>query len=360
MMQPLGYHCIEYHNGESESAAAEKVQMLTKDELYAMTGRHDKTAFHGNTAVLGSPQWTEFDKRLKAALPRYIKDGDIVCHPFGRAHQDLVKMFPQAHHVETGIGYPDMDFGAFRIFESYAWMHYHYGKTLHFDHNGRLCFGSDQLPVQGCGGKEYNWIVPNYFDLDDWDYQPNQGKYLLYYGRICSEKGLDVIKAIAEAIDEEILVAGQGSLEQWKHPRLKYIGPVTGKARSALVGNAKALLMPTRYIEPFGGAGVEGQLCGTPLIASNFGCFAETIEHGVSGYRCNTLGDYLDAIKLVSGGKISRFKTADRARKMYSMEACAKRFDAIFEQIADLRRPGNDPLGNGWYHRKGHVVHLPY
>jgi glycosyltransferase involved in cell wall biosynthesis len=360
MMQPLGYRCIEYHNGTSESAAENKVQILTEEELFSYTGKHQKTAFHGNTAVLGSRQWTEFDKRLKTILPTKLKDGDIVCHPFGRAHMDLVKMFPNVYHVETGIGYPDADFGAFRIFESYAWMHYHYGKTLHFDGSGRLCFGTDNLPVQGSGGKEYNWIVPNYFDLDDWDYRPNPGKYLLYYGRICPEKGLDVVKAIADAIDEEIWVAGQGSIDPWKHPRLKYIGPVTGKARSELVGNAKALLMPTRYIEPFGGAGVEGQLCGTPLIASNFGCFAETVEHGKSGYRCNTLGDYVEAIQMVNEGRISRAYTAQRAQNLYSMEACAKRFDAIFEQIADLRRPGDDPLGSGWYHRKGHIVHLPY
>ena len=358
MMQPLGYNVIEYSNGDSESEAKTKVQILTKEELDRFTGRHDKTAFHGNTAVLGSPQWSEFDKRVKAELAKRLKDGDIVCHPFGRSHMDLVKMFTNVYHVETGIGYPDPDFGAFRIFESYAWMHYHYGKTLHYDGNGRVCYNTDHTPVVGTGGKEYNWIVPNYFDLDDWPLNPNKGKYFIYYGRICQEKGLDVIKAIADNSDHKILVAGQGSIDPWKHKNLEYIGPVTGKARGELLGGAKALLMPTRYIEPFGGAGVEGQLCGAALISSNFGCFAETVEHGRTGYRCNTLGDYLEAMDLVDQGKIDRLYTSERAQRLYSMEACAKKFDLIFRQIHDLRRPPNDPEGSGWYYRKGRTIHM--
>ena len=358
MMQPYGYECIEYSNGESQTTADTKVQMLTEEELNRFAGKHEKTAFHGNTAVIGSPHWNEFDRRLKAALPKYVNDGDIICHPFGRAHADLVRMYPKAHHVETGIGYPDNDFGCYRIFESYAWMHYHLGKTMHFDGNGRVIHNQDNLPVIGTGGKDYCWIVPNYFDLDDWDFNPNPGKYFLYYGRICPEKGLDVVKAIAECIDEEILVAGQGDPKPWAHKNLKYVGPVTGKARSELLGNAKALLMPTRYIEPCGGAGVEGQLCGAALIATDYGCFAETLQHGVTGYRCHTLGDWLDALKKVNAGEINRFATRDRAAKLYSLDTCAKRYDAIFQQIADLRRPANDPEGSGWYHRKGHMVHV--
>lgn len=360
MMNPLGYNTIMYANEAADTKATEQVEMLTIDELERMSGKHEKTAFHGNTAVIGSPHWVEFDKRLKIALAKRVKPQDIIVHPFGRAHADIVGLFPNQFHLESGIGYPDPDFGAFRIFESYAWMHYHYGKTLHYDQNGKVTMDGNGIPILGTNGKDYNWIVPNYFDLEDWDYNPNPGKYFLYYGRICSEKGLDVIRAIAEKVNEPILLAGQGDPAPWSHPNLKYIGPVIGKARSDLLGNAKALLMPTRYIEPFGGAGVEGQLCGTPLISSNFGCFAETVEHGKSGYRCNTLGDYLDAMDMVQNCTISREYTANRARTLYSLETCAKRYDAIIQQIMDLSRPANDPTGSGWYQRKGHMVHLPY
>jgi glycosyltransferase involved in cell wall biosynthesis len=47
--------------------------------------------------------------------------------------------------------------------------------------------------------------------------------------------------------------------------------------------------MPRCYIEPFGGSGVEVLLCGTPLIAVDYGAFTETIIDGVNGFRCHTL-----------------------------------------------------------------------
>lgn len=356
MMQPLGYPVIEYGNEGSTSAAATKVKILTRNELEQSTGKHEKSSFHGNTAVIGTPHWTEFDKRLKEELKKHVKKGDIICHPFGRAHADVVKLFPDQYHAETGIGYPDNDFGAFRIFESYAWMHYHLGKKLHFDANGRVVHNQDNLPVVGEGGKDYMWVVPNYFDLEDWPYNPNRGEYLLYYGRICPEKGLDTIKAIADYIDEDIHLVGQGDPKPWAHSRLKYRGPVTGRARADVVGRAKCLLMPTRYIEPFGGAGVEGQLTGAPLLAVGYGCFSETLVHGVTGFNCHTLGDWLEAIKLVNSGHFDRKAISDRARKLYSMETCAKKFDAIFQMISDLGRPANDPMGSGWYNLTGHMI----
>ena len=358
MMQPLGYECFEYANGESESDANNKVMILSKDELHLLAGKREHAGFHGNTAVVGSPHWIEFDKRLKVELSKRVKKHDIICHPFGRAHADLVKLYPEQYHVETGIGYPDVDFGAFRIFESSAWMHYHLGKKLHFDGSGRIIHNSDNLPVVGEGGKDYMWIVPNYFDLNDWPFNPNKGEYLLYYGRICPEKGLDVVKAIADNINEKIILAGQGDASTWKHKNLEYIGPVVGAERGKLLGKAKALLMPTRYIEPFGGAGVEGQLCGAALLASSFGCFSETLVHGLTGYNCHTLGDWLDAINNVNAGKIDRQYTSDRAKRLYSLQTCAKRFDAIFMQISDLSLPANTPEGSGWYHLNGHMVHV--
>ncbi len=47
------------------------------------------------------------------------------------------------------------------------------------------------------------------------------------------------------------------------------------------------MIIQSDYIS---GAGVEAMLCGTPLLGSNYGAFQETIIHGVTGFRCNTLG----------------------------------------------------------------------
>ncbi len=86
--------------------------------------------------------------------------------------------------------------------------------------------------------------------------------------------------------------------------------------------------------------GVEGQLCGTPLLGSDFGAFSETIQHGFNGFRCKTLGDWLHAIRKV--GDLDRRAIAETARANYSLETVGRQMDKIFRQIEGLN-------GEGWY-----------
>ena len=138
-------------------------------------------------------------------------------------------------------------------------------------------------------------------------------------------------------------MCGQGDPTPYEGlPNLVYKEPLHGKARSEFLGNAMAVLMPTRYVEPFGGVTVEAELCGTPVIGSSYGSFTETIEHGLTGFNCRTLGDYLAAIEKIEDGWISREYVRDFAVSKYDMYKLAKNYDDVFQQIHDLKR-------NGWY-----------
>jgi glycosyltransferase involved in cell wall biosynthesis len=92
------------------------------------------------------------------------------------------------------------------------------------------------------------------------------------------------------------------------------------------------------FIEPFCGSAVEAQLCGTPVVTAGYGAFWETVEDGVTGYRCNILADYVGAIRRAF--TLDRRTVAARARALYSLETVGKTYDAIFHNIADLRGPG--------------------
>ena len=81
-------------------------------------------------------------------------------------------------------------------------------------------------------------------------------------------------------------------------PNLVFKGPIFGDERVDVVGRARCMLMPTVFIEPFGFSGIEAQLCGVPLIATSYGAFQETVVEGVTGYRCHTLADWVEAIRL--------------------------------------------------------------
>jgi glycosyltransferase involved in cell wall biosynthesis len=325
MMKQYGYEVIEYANEGSESEADEKVVMLTKDRLTELTGKKDEKAFHGDLAAIGTPHHREFEAKLITEIQKRIKPKDIVCHPFGHAHQAVKNSLPGHTHVETGIGYPTLMPGTIRIFESYAWRHFHAGK----DKNNQ--------------GKHFEFVIPNYFEINDWVPKYEPGSYYAFLGRIDSCKGLDTILEIARKLPEDgpkIILHGQGDHTKWLHPNIEYRGPLKGDARSEFMRNAICSLMPTNFIEPFGGSGVEGLLCGTPLIGTDYGAFTETIKHGVNGFRCHTLGDWMQALK--DAPSLDRKKIADEARATYSLEACGKMYDKAFEIIYSL-------YGSGWY-----------
>ena len=320
MMQRQGYTVIEYSNAGSESTADEHVVMLGISEFNTLYHRSE-TDFHGNDATVGSAGHQLFEQRLIPALRERLQPEDIICHPFGHAHQQLMVEFPEYQHVETGIGYPTLMPNSFRIFESYAWMHYHQGK-------------------EGRNGKNYEWVVPNYYDLDDWEPSYEHGQYLAFLGRITPLKGIDTIKAIADHSPWPIVLHGQGDPSPWSHPNIDYQGPIAGTARSDFLRNARALLAPTVFTEPFCGMAVEAMLCGTPVVAVDYGAMTETVIEGVSGYRCHTLQDWLDGIH--AAGELDRRIIAEIARGKWSLEACSKRYDKIFRQLNGLYR-------SGWY-----------
>ena len=320
MLQRQGYTVIEYSNAGSEGGADEHVEMLSLDEFTRLYNR-SATDFHGNDATVGSEGHQLFEQRLIPAMRERLQPEDIICHPFGHAHQQLMAEFPGHQHVETGIGYPTLMPNSFRIFESYAWMHYHQGK-------------------EGRNGKNYEWVVPNYYDLDDWEPSYAPGEYLAFLGRITPLKGIDTIKAIADFSPWPIVLHGQGDPAPWAHPNIEYRGPISGRERSEFLRNARALLAPTVFTEPFCGMAVEAMLCGTPVVAVDYGAMTETVTEGVMGYRCHTLQDWIDSIHAV--GELDRRTIAAIARAKWSLNACGARYDKIFRQLNDLYR-------RGWY-----------
>lgn len=320
-----GWEVIEYANEGSESEANEHVVILGTERFNKLKELYKKEQPH-EVASMDSSLYKEFCNRLYFELANRVSSRDIICHPFGITHGYLKEQFPQAYHVEIGIGYTEC-FADFRVYETYQWWAWHQGKEQKH-------------------GNAYQWVCPMAYDLDEWEPNHIPQDYLLYFGRVIECKGLQIVKEIAKRVDCPVKVVGSADpafLSAYLSDapsNLEYSPPVTGLARSQLLANAKAMLMPTLYCEPFGGAGVEGTLCGTPLIASDFGAFAETVQHGVNGYRCKTLGDWLEAVRNVHA--LDRRFIAQDARNKYSLLSCGSQMDKVFRQIGDLS-------DKGWY-----------
>lgn len=324
MMKALGYETILYSVGQPDNPEgwSAVVEVMTPEEQQGFLGYdplNTGSKFIGDAANVGSPLYQEFNRRLMGLLNANVTGDDIICLTFGHAHMGALDERLMRHAVETGIGYPTCCTG-WRIYESHAWMNWHQGKE---QRNPWLS----------------EWVVPNYFDVSHWPERTDDltTGYVLYFGRIDAIKGLNVVWQLAKARpDVEFVICGQGDASPWlTEPNITYLPPVHGMQRAELMHGARCVLMPTQYVEPFGGVSIEAMLTGTPCLTSDHSVFVETIP---APLRSRTLADWLTALEVAETWDGNALRQTAIAR--FGMEAVGKQFDAIFRTIPAMRRDG--------------------
>lgn len=326
MLKSLGHTVYFYGVEGSEVVCDHFIEVSTQEILRKTYGDYDRSTsfFLQNPNDLAH---RTFNRNAIDAIRKNKEDQDILLCPMG-SYQKPIADATGLLAVESGIGYTGV-FSNYRVFESYAWMHYIYGL----------------LNIQD--GQWYDAVIPNYFDPDDFPFQEEKKDYLLYFGRIISRKGVDVASQVAKATGHKLYLVGQGSLDNpgeglhlSDEPHIIYHPAVGPEKRAELLRNAKAVLMPTYYLEPFGGVNVEAQLCGTPVITSDWGAFPETVLHGITGYRCRTMEEFCWAVRNID--RIDPKNCRAWAEENYSMERIAKMYEEYFQRIHRL-------FYRGWY-----------
>ncbi len=188
---------------------------------------------------------------------------------------------------------------------------------------------------------DYIATVHHGIDTGSFTFNPEpKGDYLLYYGRIHQDKGTKEAVEIARALDARLILAGiiqdQGYFDLHVKPYLKegkieYIGSVGADRRDDLLGNARALLHPIHFSEPFGLSVVEAMACGTPVIAFNKGSMPELIVPGVNGNLAENLEEAIEQVRNVEA--IPRRSCREHVEKYFTKEVMARRYIEVYKTI---------------------------
>jgi glycosyltransferase involved in cell wall biosynthesis len=327
MMRPFGYEVIHYGVAGAESGADEQVDVMGQDEHQALLGHpyHAQNAtggFYGDDAVDESAVYRQFNLYLREHLKERVQPGDLILLPFGHAHGAAVRGLPVlkagAGAIESGIGYLDCLL-PWRIYESESCKHMAMGKEGRWgvhEHSPRLEF-----------------VCPNYYDPDEWP-EGDGGDAIVYLGRLTEGKGLRIVLDVARARpDVPFRIAGQGDISQFGPvpDNVEVLGPLTD--RRDYLGNARAILAPSRYPEPFCGVVVEAALCGTPAITTSFGAMTETVEQGQTGFRGQTMREWLDAVDAVTA--LDRGYVRQRAQARYTLAAVGREYHRAFQVVQE-------------------------
>ncbi len=324
MIKQYGHTVYFYGVEGSEVDCDEFIEVSTQEVLKENYGEYDRSTSFFKENQDDAAHKIFCSNAINAINERKQSDDILLC-PMG-GYQKYISDAVDLLTVESGIGYYGV-FSQYRIFESYAWMHFIYGLNNIND---------------GCW---YDAVIPNYFEIEAFPFQEKKKDYLLYFGRIISRKGVQLASDVAKATGHELYIVGQGSLDNpdervflKNEKHINYRPAVGPEERAELMGNAKAVLMPTYYLEPFGGVNVEAQLCGTPVITTDWGAFPETVIHGVTGYRCRVFEEFCWAVNNID--KISPFKCREWAEKNYSMERVGKMYEEYFQRVHKLHNIG--------------------
>lgn len=179
-----------------------------------------------------------------------------------------------------------------------------------------------------------------------------KGKFILYFGRISPEKGIDTLIRAYLALDppEELVVAGasydgcaealQASIPPDKRAKIRFTGFVDGESLTRLVASALVTVVPSRWYDNAPFAVLESLLLGTPVLGAAIGGIPETIIPGVTGelFTPDDAGNLAAKLAAILADRPGLVRMGEAARHdAQTRLGVAQHFDALTSLFIRLR-----------------------
>lgn len=319
MMKMRGHTVFLYAGDQNEAPCDELITCITEDERREVVGGKHFVHAPFDPSL---PHWIRFNDNVITGIKARARPDDFICVIGGSCNKQIADALPHMMTVEFGIGYGGT-FAKYRVWESYAWMHTCYGASA----------GGN--PNAAKGDHWFDTVIPGYFEVEKFPFQANKDDYFFFIGRLGAGKGEEIAAEVCRRIGKPLIVAGQGTPPKGT----EYVGVIGPEERGRLMAGARAVFVPTVYIEPFGNVAVEAQACGTPVITTDWGAMTETVIERVTGFHCRSLSEFIDATGRVEDLDPSFIRQAAQMR--YSLPVIAEKYERYFERLSTL-------WGDGW------------
>lgn len=193
--------------------------------------------------------------------------------------------------------------------------------------------------------------VPNVVDPDQFTPSQEPGSHMLYLGRLSHEKGVETLIEAAAGTSMRIAIAGDGPerarlqalAEQLRAP-VEFLGHVAGEPLRALIREARAIVVPSRWPENCPLVVLEAMASARPLIASRVGGIPELARDGqeallvepgdVAGLREALLRLEADTELALRLGRAGR----ERAQDRYAPSRHMRDVLAVYDRARERRQ----------------------
>lgn len=175
---------------------------------------------------------------------------------------------------------------------------------------------------------------------------------VVWLGRFTEDKGAELAVRACRAAGLPLVLAGRcvepverRYLEEVLTPLLHrdvdlVLNPGRERSRE-LLWDARCLLMPIRWEEPFGVVMVEAMAMGTPVVALDRGAVSEVVQHNETGLVCRDADGLPRALNDVVA--LDPAACAEHVRVLFSAEVMARRYERVYRSLVAperSRRPG--------------------
>lgn len=184
----------------------------------------------------------------------------------------------------------------------------------------------------------YNGIYPQQFKFIE---KPED--YFVWFGRITHLKGPQIAIKLAKKMGLKLMIAGfcaspktidffNREIKPHLSKKIKFLGEIkSNKDKTKLLGNAKALIYPLLWDEPFGIVMAESQACGTPVIVFDRGSAKEVVKHGKTGFVVKNTNEMIKAIKNID--KIDRKECRKYVEENFTVKKMVDGYEKAYYEV---------------------------
>jgi glycosyltransferase involved in cell wall biosynthesis len=200
-------------------------------------------------------------------------------------------------------------------------------------------------------------VILHGLDPDLYDVGSGVGGYVAFLGRFAREKGPHFAIDAARLAGVPLRMGGgvhppdRVFFDNEIRPRLaqaegvEWLGELSHLPKRSLLGEARALLFPIDWEEPFGLVMIESMLVGTPVIAFPCGSVPEVVEEGVTGYVVRNVAEMADRIRRLD--QFDRARCRARALERWSSLRMAREHEALYERLVGRSTRGRHARAHG-------------
>jgi glycosyltransferase involved in cell wall biosynthesis len=175
-----------------------------------------------------------------------------------------------------------------------------------------------------------------------------RGDYLAFVGRFSPEKRPDRAIEIARRAGMRLRIAAKVDTADHEYfeshikpllaqPHVEYVGEIDEREKCEFLGQARALLFPIDWPEPFGLVMIEAMSCGTPCVAWNAGSVPEIIQEGINGYIVDSIDAAVAAVHRAM--QLDRAAVRTSFEQRFTVERMTRDYLEIYQRLAHVR-PG--------------------